>query len=171
MGDKKIAIKTLVAVLLILIMALIGCGERDSIKNEKVRPKNEEKVGKKMKDFLIELDAKEKIEVGNSLDMTLKVKNDGTKSQVVSYGSPRHHDFEILDSEGNVIWCQTCKDFFIQVIEEETLSVDKEIEYSASWEQVDNDAKVVKAGVYTLRASWLALESGGSVEKKIEIVK
>jgi len=172
MSGKKISTKILIVSSLIFIFFFAGCGKGDSSKkdDDEVRTKKEERAVKKVQNFSMELESKEKTKAGSSTEMTLKVKNDGSKSKKVSYGSPRRHDFEIFDSEGNMIWCQTCKDFFIQVVEEDTLDVDEEITFSASWDQVDNEGKVVKAGVYTLKASWFALESGGSVKKKIEIV-
>lgn len=173
MTGAKITKMVLIVFFLVLMLISIGCGRSDDPVKEKKESssKKEERAVKRVNDFLIELETKGKIKAQDVLGMTLRVKNDTGQSKTVSYGSPRHHDFEVFDSGGNLVWCETCKDFFIQTIEDETLSVDQEIEYAASWELSDNEGNPVGAGVYRLRASWLALENGDSVEKEIEIVK
>jgi len=173
MKHEKNITKGVVVLSIVLIMTFFGCSRVDnqSKENNETRSNKKESAVKKVNEFKIELDSKEKIIIGDSLEMTLKVKNDAGQIKTVTYGSPRRHDFEVLDSEGNTVWCKTCKEFFIQTTVDETLGVDQEIEYTATWSLDDNEGNQVGTGVYILKASWLALENGGSVEKKIEITK
>lgn len=86
---------------------------------------------------------------GESVPMTLALKNIGDEPLTLRFSSGQQYDF-IVARSGKEVWRWSADKVFIQVLGSLTLAPGETREFKQTWQQKDNEGQQVPAGEYEI---------------------
>ena len=88
---------------------------------------------------------------GETVSMTLKLKNGSYGPVRFATGGIPPHDFVITNGSGEEVWNWKCGKFIVMPLNVASLQPGEELEFVGEWEQVNNRGEPVPAGTYFIR--------------------
>ena len=88
---------------------------------------------------------------GETVSMTLKLRNGSYWPVWFDTGGIPPHDFVITNGSGEEVWNWKCGKFIAPPLDMESLKLGEELEFVGEWEQVNNRGEPVPAGTYFIR--------------------
>lgn len=110
-----------------------------------------QKKGQESGSLVVSLEMPSQVRLGDLVPLKLKVKNTSNKSLQLTLGGRPAHDFIVTKPDGTEVWSWRHGQVVQQILQILTLLPGEELEFTAQWDQKDNDRKPVPAGSYRMR--------------------
>ena len=96
---------------------------------------------------------------GEAIQLQLSLGNDNEDPMTLTFASTQKYDFWVLDANGDEVWRWSASRVFAAVITHVDILPGATIEYSETWDQLNDDGIAVPPGSYSIHAGIVIAEA------------